>query len=48
MEEQKDYTRIRQGAVEILDDILSIIIDSMDYNITFMSRVKQTIKGIES
>ena len=48
MEEQKDYTFVRQAAIQSLDDMLSIIIDGMDQNTTYVPRFKQTVKGIES
>jgi hypothetical protein len=48
MEERKDYSRAREAAIESPDETMSIIIDGMDQNTTYVPKFRQSVKGIES
>jgi hypothetical protein len=48
LEEKMEYSRGRMAAINEPDQYLSLIIDGMDQNITWVPKFKQSVKGIES
>jgi hypothetical protein len=48
VEERKDYSRVREAAIESPDDTMTIIIDGMDQITTYVPKFRQSVKGIES
>jgi hypothetical protein len=48
LEERMEYSRGRMAAINEPDQYLSLIIDGMDQNTTWVPKFKQSVKGIES
>lgn len=48
IEERKAYSRVREKAIANPEDSMSIIIDGMDQNTTYVPKFKQNVKNIES
>jgi hypothetical protein len=48
MEERMEYNRGRTAAISQPDEYLSLIIDGMDQNTTWVPSFRQSVKGIES
>jgi hypothetical protein len=47
-EERKDCSHAREATIESPDDTMSIIIDGMDQNTTYVPKFKQSVKRIKS